>query len=85
MCTGLKVDMKKQITVRPMIYKDGKFVAEEPVTMFVDEELLKPDPNFNWCKCEDPDFGRFCKDGTCEDCYKHHYHCSHCDGIMQIG
>lgn len=76
---------KKALTIHPQIWDGENFVEQEPVTIMVDEEVLKPDPDFNWCECDEPEFGRFCEDGECSDCFKHHYHCLHCDGIFQIG
>jgi len=39
-----------------------------------------------WCHCDEPEFGNFADDGTC-DCgiHKHHYHCAICEKVYQIG
>lgn len=42
--------------------------------------------DFNWCKCGD--IGQsyiYSGDNGDEDCVKHHYHCSVCGKIIQIG
>lgn len=39
----------------------------------------------SWCKCPKPGVGVYYSDGARLDCRKHHYRCSLCDGILQIG
>ena len=39
----------------------------------------------DWCKCEKSTGPRYLKNGEDERCYKHHYRCTTCDKIVQIG
>jgi len=39
-----------------------------------------------WCKCDVNDNAIFFDDDKCScGCKRHHYHCSKCGGITQIG
>ena len=39
-----------------------------------------------WCSCGNPSGDvYFHDDGECPDCRKHHYHCSDCGKIVQVG
>ena len=38
-----------------------------------------------WCECEEPGNGTYVDDGESSVCYKHHYVCSKCGKIQQIG
>jgi len=38
-----------------------------------------------WCKCEEHGELEFFEDGEHAGLHKHHYRCSDCDGVVQIG
>jgi hypothetical protein len=48
-------------------------------------DLIEEEKNM-WCKCDNPsEWPKHYKDGEHPDLYKHHYRCTNCDGVQQIG
>lgn len=47
-------------------------------------EILQEDDIY-WCECRTETQAYFHDDNTCKYVDQHHWHCSDCDGIEQIG
>lgn len=62
------------------------FQVSPEIVAAVEAELGPPDPDI-WCSCNNSQVSvGFCDDYEC-DCgiEKHHYHCTACGGLYQIG
>lgn len=65
-----------------------KIAAGYGMTLAQYKAALKKDSEENWCKCETEGDPLFCDDGETRNrhcCSKHHYHCSNCGKLTQVG
>lgn len=55
----------------------GEISEEKNIQLIKEEEM--------WCKCDESTGPKFYDNGEHPDLYKHHYRCTTCGGIVQIG
>lgn len=66
-------------TITCVVCKGKKQITAKEKQGLIDEAAL-------WCSCGNPSKDvEFYDDGECTDCDKHHYHCSDCRKIVQVG
>jgi len=87
-CTACKGSLKINVEVREFGAKKSRRVTLNCVTCDgtgkITREMQEVMNNF-WCRCEEPGETHFYADGQHAGLNKHHYRCSKCGRVTQVG
>lgn len=75
----------EEITIEVVDEHGNSSTVDIPVTPEL-KEAIEESANIVWCQCEDKTRVKLFCDGECKcPIHKHHYHCTTCGNVVQIG